>query len=758
MVNFSTARALGPAERRQLDKLDVHHQFPIGVRREAAHLTIPPGLLTGRTLVEGQVSIDPPHAHEIDDLIKVVLEGEAFRVWISIADPSFIPAGSEIDREAARRGSSLYFPGKGFLPMLPAEVIKLGSLVKGQERLTVTLEMLISARGKELEPPKLYRSRSINAAALDYAAADAIRKNPKHELSATISASLQVSEILLKNAPSCWLSIDLARGVAIDETGRTTKLEPHEQFPTYQIVPPLMVLANSTIAELLLRSGHPALFRCHEPERGLLEHTQFVAAMNQLQQQTGQPLYRTQLIGRERAGYLAHNLSLAVTHQGLSLAAYTHYTSPLRRYPDIAVHRAVQQVLDTCLPTANEELAGVAHRCSNYPARAQIVYFALLGHRRAESNPFSLEALLDLPENEFSDLLAGVLTFPSKKVDLLLSAVRQRALRPVDLAQLVQASAHNLKIHDLVLDFLKHRQDFAYEKVLIHLNILQEWDGCTFLSPDKRGEKEPPQTKGKGRGKGRGKPRQATLFARRVMNSIAGHMLATQGLAIDYDLAAVETEATRTFLIDLVTKKLVNPDQADNKAWRAPHQAQRQRAPFINFIGNLTQLAQRQSWPEPEFQVESTGTESSPFYEATVRVKTNSSTVFTGRGSFRTEQGAKQNAAKNALDKVDRSRRTRADLAAEESANKRNLTKRLFGFLRDNPDFTKYGIYSPIEEDTGESKTMTAFVVTLAGERIEAQGLGQSNTEARANAAENLWPLLAERGLTSYQQIPRRAF
>jgi ribonuclease R len=320
-------------------------------------------------------TIDPVTAKDFDDAISAEpLAADRWRVWVHIADVSaYVRPGSAIDREAYRRGTSVYVPGL-VEPMLP-EVLSNGacSLVPGQERLAVTVEMEL--RGADVQRTAFYRSRVRSDERLDYDRVDRIFAGDEPAAdpwAAPLAAARAASRALRERREAAGaLAVDsiepeftFSRGGHVEAAPATVQTESH------QLIEHLMIAANEAVARLLSERKVPTLYRIHErPEPAaaerLLEQLEslgvptppapenlgpgeaadvIAAASRLVADEVGRRggrgrLGLTSLVLRslKQARYSPQNKG----HTGLHSTAYCHFTSPIRRYPDLVCHRAL---------------------------------------------------------------------------------------------------------------------------------------------------------------------------------------------------------------------------------------------------------------------------------------------------------------------------------------------------------------------------------------------------------------------------------
>lgn len=319
-------------------------------------------------------TIDPATAKDFDDAVSAErLEGGAIRIWVHIADVSaFVEPRSPVDREAMRRATSVYVPGR-VEPMLPEALSNDAcSLLPGHDRFAVTVEM--DLRDGHCTRASFYRSLIRSDERLDYdrvdrifAGAEAAREPWAEPLAAAREAAAALHVVRTRES-----ALELSSSepeFVFDATGHVRAQQEAEQTESHRVIEHLMISANAQVAELLHGRGIPTLFRVHErPEpdavRRLVEQlatldvpapelppsmtpeeaSEFVAECSRLVdahvRRTGHGrVGMTFLVLRalKQARYHPRDLG----HAGLGLAHYCHFTSPIRRYPDLICHRAL---------------------------------------------------------------------------------------------------------------------------------------------------------------------------------------------------------------------------------------------------------------------------------------------------------------------------------------------------------------------------------------------------------------------------------
>jgi ribonuclease R len=373
-----------------------------GARTEFEPYSAPPQDLSDRVDLRDLVAftIDPETAKDFDDAISVREEDGGFRAWVHIADVSaYVPAGSPLDHGAARRAFTTYVPGLA-APMLPPELADdRCSLRPHEDRPCVTVEL--PPQGA----PSFYRSVIRSRARLTYPQAERREAEPE------VAAALELTDRLT----AAMRERRFARGalrierpeVAFEFDGRGGVARAwKESEPTaHRLVEELMIAANEAVAQLLSSRRREALYRVHErPDPQAIElllkkladlDVPTPPAPEQLPPATAAAVAAAaservsdyaERSGRGREAFPAlvlRSLKQArydpanLGHSGLASPAYCHFTSPIRRYPDLVVHRALLRELGLSDEPPPDDLDGLAEQTSAREREAaQIEYLA----------------------------------------------------------------------------------------------------------------------------------------------------------------------------------------------------------------------------------------------------------------------------------------------------------------------------------------------------------------------------------------------
>ena len=319
-------------------------------------------------------TIDPASARDFDDAISAEsLSDGGTRVWVHIADVSaYVPEDSPVDVEARRRATSVYVPG-AVEPMLPEALSNDAcSLVFGRERLAVTAELEL--HGAELRAASFYRSVIRSDQRLDYERVDRIfagDEQAQKPWAQPLAAAREAAAALQRaREQSGALAIDTQEPEFVfDERGDVAEIQLRAQTESHRLIEHLMIAANEAVADLLQRQRVACLYRVHEqpePERverlvaqlaslGVptpplpksMSSSQAADLLGEISQRVERHV-RSSGEGRRALGSLvlrslkqAYYSPRNLGHAGLKSTAYCHFTSPIRRYPDLVCHRAL---------------------------------------------------------------------------------------------------------------------------------------------------------------------------------------------------------------------------------------------------------------------------------------------------------------------------------------------------------------------------------------------------------------------------------
>jgi len=376
-------RVLGPAGDPRVETLAVIHahdlplDFPPEVLTQARRIpqAVPAARVAERLDLRALplVTIDGERARDFDDAVLVEALGQGFLLTVAIADVAhYVPEGSPLDLEARARGTSVYFPDR-VVPMLP-EALSNGicSLNPGEDRLAKAVRLEFDARGR-LKNARFDNAVMRSSARLTYTQVRQVLvdrdQRVRDELGALV-ASLEDAERLARllidrRHARGAIDFDLPEAeIVLDLQGRPENILRAERSIAHQMIEEFMLAANEAVARELMHRKLPLLHRVHEPPApdavhdlarfvegfGLRLHLEDGQATPRSYQQLllqaedrpeGRLLHTVLLRSMQQARYSAESLG----HFGLATDAYTHFTSPIRRYPDLVIHRLLDVAL-----------------------------------------------------------------------------------------------------------------------------------------------------------------------------------------------------------------------------------------------------------------------------------------------------------------------------------------------------------------------------------------------------------------------------
>jgi len=432
-------RVLGPIDDPGVDVLaillgyglpETFSQEVEAAAREAEARVQEPGQRTDRRDLH-VFTIDPVDAKDHDDALSVTpIDDDTWDVGIHIADVShFVEEGSALDLEAFRRGTSVYLVDR-VIPMLPHRLSsRLCSLVEGEDRLAVSLFLSVDTEGR-IRAHRFERTWIRTSHRLDYGLAHGILTGESSVDPDTDSALLTLDRLAkglrARRRARGSLDFDLPEArVILNEDGAPVDIRKAKQLDSHRLVEDFMIAANEIVATEAQRRNLPVPFRVHEPpaearRRDLNEFLKSIghsvtggklssSALQQiLDRVAGGPeaslVSAVVLRSMSRARYDPKNIG----HFGLASEVYAHFTSPIRRYPDLALHRVVVRTLIGGDPPLDawggEGLASMTVHVSNQERLAE----------RAERDSIALkkiEFMLRHLGDEFAGAISGVTSF-----------------------------------------------------------------------------------------------------------------------------------------------------------------------------------------------------------------------------------------------------------------------------------------------------------------------------------------------------------
>ena len=349
-------------------------RLDLGAREDLTHIPI--------------VAIDPADARDHDDAVWAAPDDDpanpgGWRAIVAIADVSFyVRPGSALDKEARKRGNSVYFPDR-VVPMLPETLsAEICSLKEGEDRAALACHLQIAQDG-QLKAWRFTRARVRIAANIAYEDAQAAVDEDKIEVSSSPCSMPEIEQSAPAVLPeivqstllplwACWralyaartrrapLELDLPeRRVVLDEKGRILSVAPRERLDAHKLIEDYMIAANVAAAKALEAKKAPVMYRVHEPpgREKLVALKEYLktfdvefalgqvvrpATFNHIIERVGEADFRPQIMEQIlRSQTQAYYAPANHGHFGLALGSYAHFTSPIRRYADLVVHRAL---------------------------------------------------------------------------------------------------------------------------------------------------------------------------------------------------------------------------------------------------------------------------------------------------------------------------------------------------------------------------------------------------------------------------------
>ena len=356
-----------------IEQFNLPWQFSAEVVQETANLeeNFVPEQEREDLRATAHVTIDGESAKDFDDAICVVKTRRGYRLFVSIADVShFVAPGSAIDREAYTRGTSVYFPGR-VIPMLPEKLSNnLCSLVPDQDRFTVSAILDFDRLGT-LVKKRFCRSIIRSRQRFTYTTVQKIlvdkdpvaRKEHKAFLTGLKWAQELATALQAKRKKRGSIDFNLIEAeFTLAGSGKIESIHPAQRNFAHQIIEECMLAANEAVAELFSHQHSPAIYRVHEPPdmTKAQEFSDFIKTLGlPVSPFTNSAAWFAEVLENSQATkyeYILNNLLLRsmqqaryaadnVGHFGLAATDYTHFTSPIRRYPDLIVHRQLLQLL-----------------------------------------------------------------------------------------------------------------------------------------------------------------------------------------------------------------------------------------------------------------------------------------------------------------------------------------------------------------------------------------------------------------------------
>ncbi|HDD35171.1 MAG TPA: ribonuclease R [Candidatus Desulfofervidus auxilii] len=376
-------------------------------------------------------TIDGEMARDFDDAVAIKKEKNGYRLYVSIADVAYyVKPHCALDMEAYQRGNSIYFPDQ-VIPMLPFALSQgICSLNPKEERLTMTVEMRFNKQG-ELIDYDIYESAIKSKVRLTYRQVQHVLDGKKEivknkNIIRALNLMAELAEILRnKRIARGSLDFDLPEPeVFLDILGHPSNILRAERWFSHQIIEEFMIIANETVASHLTEKGWPMVYRVHDrpnkekietfikffetlgyslPKTKIYQPKDFQKILNQVKGTAHEFLINRLLLrSLKQARYSPYNIG----HFGLASNCYTHFTSPIRRYADLIVHRILKKALKKEKPK-EKMIKKLDKICQHISERERIAMEA----EREIVNRLRVQFMTKRIGEEYEGIISGVSNF-----------------------------------------------------------------------------------------------------------------------------------------------------------------------------------------------------------------------------------------------------------------------------------------------------------------------------------------------------------
>ena len=393
-------------------------------------------------------TIDPEEAHDFDDAVSLTRdEQDRWVLGVHIADVAhYVPKGSSIDDDACHRGNTVYLVDRAITMLPPYLTKEVCSLQVGTDRLTHTVEMTLDKDGRVLRA-HTYRSVIHSSARLTYEQVQALfDKRDGHGIPpgvAEVIGEMHGLARLLRRKRMAGGAIDLnipEVRILLDSEGHPVGVRRRGCAEAYNLIEEFMLMANCSVAEILSKKGIPTLYRIHDaPDEeqwsrmaadlaalGISEIPETRHDLNAIAHQVARtPMeYSVNLAILKNLKRALYSPTLR-EHFGLASPCYTHFTSPIRRYPDLVIHRLLDSVeTGRHSPYSNDDVARIAEHCSRTEKNADEAEEESVQLKRVE---YYAQKLEDGDTGPFEGLVVSIV---QKGLIVELTDTLQRGLIP----------------------------------------------------------------------------------------------------------------------------------------------------------------------------------------------------------------------------------------------------------------------------------------------------------------------------------------
>ena len=471
-----------------LKELGIRTKYPPSVKKEIPEILNKPLPDNRVNLTDKKIfTIDPDDAKDFDDAVSIKSQRDRFELAVHISDVSYwIDKESEMDKEALKRGCSVYLPDKVVNMLHPEVVENVMSLTEAKEKPAITVKMHLNREGL-LEKYEIFESIIINKRRMTYKEAQEMIETGKGEFSKDLREMNRLARILhSKRKKRGALDFDIPEmKIKFEENGEIKTPEIQERLSSHRLIEEFMVLANEVVAAHIFSNGYPGIYRVHEsPDITKIENFfQFayslgfnakgkgIQSIQEVLEKARGTIYErvinyALLRSMKRARYVAFQSK----HYGLAAEFYTHFTSPIRRYPDLIIHRILKSIIHKRkTPYSQDDLIKIADMSTESEWRSD----------EAERSSVELYILLYLKKHKDREY-EGIITdiFPSglqiELIDFIISGtITVQELPPDDYRYkerlfLLEGKHHKFKLGDRIMigiknvDTFNRRLEFEY--------------------------------------------------------------------------------------------------------------------------------------------------------------------------------------------------------------------------------------------------------------------------------------------------------
>lgn len=609
----------------------MNQQFSPQLLAQAKELTSDVKPANQRPLVNG-ITIDSKTSKDLDDAIWVEKEDDNFLIWVSIADVShFIEKDSHLDKEAFNRIETQYLAHSN-IPMLPS-ILSEGSLslFENSERLTLTVHFKLNEIS-EIIDVSIYESILKSKKRFDYEEADQTLNLPDKPFYQILKNCQQLAQQLFSRRQNrgALALFDLTKAVFMDEEGHLRPLDVERAYHSHLIIQELMIITNEAVAQFLAGHNLAALYRNHTPQSIAPDRNEMLTQLNLsiLRSDLLRTLDKKLDLWLKKASYEP----ILKGHFGLNLPAYLHFTSPIRRLPDLINHRIIKacissqpspyslESLNEISEYVNSKIQKVSEKREHYFRQKRVQMY----RKQLENN--SSKELENLSGHDFTKILKYAcldnnLT-PALKTTIE-SKLNEPFILPIHLYYLLFETSKEKKWDTLKLNAFKQieeRPHFAVTMMSLLIQNKSNWHSFEFDT----------QTLA------------AQYFASWTLVKIKEQVLTTTQPSMGNNKKVTQQEACLNWLRDYLKGTLCSPDQKLLVTFQAPTRSSTYEGE--NYVGLLNSLSQKNNWTFPKYSFTQNGDNHLPEFTCSCLFSLNDEQLITS-GKAITKKDAKQFAA-----------------------------------------------------------------------------------------------------------------